>query len=83
MKIAPPRNEDLVAPLVIGESFLAAGENPEGAIAPPKTYENNFIHHEFLQFQKQYSPMAILSSIILSQQCCEVYSELGSSELLK
>jgi len=23
-----------------------------GAIAPPKTYESNFFHHDFLQFGK-------------------------------
>ena len=44
-----------------------------GAIAPPKTYESNFIHHDFVQFGKQHSRYkAILSSIVLSQQCCEV-----------
>jgi len=46
-----------------------------GAIATPKTYENNFIHHDFAQFGKQHSWLkAILSSIVLSQQCCEIYS---------
>jgi len=40
----------------------------------PKTYESNFIHHDFVQFGKQHSRYkAILSSIVLSQQCCEVY----------
>ena len=39
---------------------------------PPKTYESNFIHHNFLQFGEEHSwYKAILSSIILSQQCCE------------
>jgi len=45
------------------------------AIAPPKTHESIFIHHNILQFGKQhprYKP--IPSSIVLSQrQCCEVY----------
>jgi len=45
-----------------------------GAIAPPKTYESNFIHHDFAQFRKQdLRYKAILPSIVLSQQCCEVY----------
>ena len=40
----------------------------------PKTYVGNFIHHCFVQFRKQHARLkAILSSIILSQQCCEVY----------
>ena len=40
---------------------------------PPKTYERNFIQHDFLQFGKQHSRYkAILSSIVLSHQCCEV-----------
>jgi len=45
-----------------------------GAIASPQTYESNFIHHDFVQFGKQYSQCkAILPSIVSSQQCCEVY----------
>ena len=41
---------------------------------PPKTYESNFIRHDFLQFGKQQSRYkASLWSILLSQQCCEVY----------
>ena len=43
-----------------------------GAIAPPKTYESSFIHHDFVHFGKQYS-WYILQSIVLLQQCCEVY----------
>jgi len=42
---------------------------------PPKTYESNFIHHDFVQFGKQHSQYkAILPSIVFSQQGCEVYS---------
>jgi len=45
-----------------------------GAIAPQKSYANNFIHHYFVQFGKQYSRYkAISSSFVLSQQCCEAY----------
>ena len=45
-----------------------------GAIAPPKTYESNFIHREFLLFGKQHSRYrAILLSIVLPQQFCEEY----------
>ena len=40
---------------------------------PPKTYESNFFHHNFVQFGKQHSRYkVILSSIVLSQMCCEV-----------
>jgi len=36
---------------------------------PPKTYESDFIHHDFVQFQKKHSRYkAILPSIILSQR---------------
>jgi len=42
------------------------------AIAPPETYESNFIPNVFLQFRKKHSRnKAILLSIVLSQQCCE------------
>jgi len=45
-----------------------------GAIAPPKTYKSNSIHHYFVQFGKQHSQFkAILPSIVLSQQFCDVY----------
>jgi len=45
-----------------------------GRSPPPKTYESNFIHHDFVQFRKQHSRLkAILSSIVFLQQCCEVY----------
>jgi len=41
---------------------------------PPKTYECNFIHHNFAQCGKEQSPYkAFLSSTVLLQQCCEVY----------
>jgi len=41
-----------------------------GAIAAPKTYESNFIHHNFLQFGKLHlRHKAIFPSIVLSQQC--------------
>ena len=46
-----------------------------GAIAlPPKTYESNFIHNDFVQFRKKHSRYkAIFPSTVLSQQCCDVY----------
>ena len=55
--------------------YLETGADPgPGAIVPHKTYESNFIHHNFVQFGKQHSPYkAILSSTILSQQFCKVY----------
>jgi len=36
-----------------------------GGDRPPKTYESNFIHHDFIQFGKP--------SIVLSQKSCEVH----------
>jgi len=45
-----------------------------GAIAPAETYESYFIHHDFVQFGKQYSWCKVtFSAIVLSQQCCEGY----------
>jgi len=45
-----------------------------GAIALLKTYERDFIHHDFVKFGKQHLRYkAILLSIVLSQLCCEVY----------
>ena len=46
--------------LLVCNSYIAdlefqAGSDPEGAIeaiALPKTHESNFIHHEFVQFEK-------------------------------
>ena len=35
-----------------------------------KTYESNFIHHNFVQFGKHSRYKAVLSSTVLSQQCC-------------
>jgi len=54
-------------------NYARAGED-SGGQRPPKTYENNFIHHNFVKFRKQHMRYkAILSSIVLSLQCCEVY----------
>jgi len=45
-----------------------------GAVSPLKTYKSNFFHNDFLQFGKQHSRYkAIFTSIVLPQQCCEVY----------
>jgi len=45
-----------------------------GAIASSKTWESNFTHHDFVQFGKQHSQYEVfLPSIVLSQQCYEVY----------
>jgi len=55
-------------------NHITAAQGGIGVIPSPKTYESMFILHIFLQFGKQhlrYKP--ILSSIVLSQQCCEVY----------
>ena len=41
---------------------------------PRKTYESNFIQHDFVLIEKLLSRYkAIFLSIVLSQQCCEVY----------
>jgi len=46
----------------------AGGGSSGGAIDPPKTYESNFYHHDFIKFGKQHSRYeAILPSIVLSQ----------------
>ena len=43
-----------------------------GGRSPPKSYESNLIHHNFLKFGKQHlRHEAILLSIVLSQQFCE------------
>jgi len=45
-----------------------------GCIATLKTYESNFIHHDFIQSCKKHSRYnVILLPIVLSQQFCEVY----------
>jgi len=50
------------------------GGRESGTIAPPKTYESNFFHHNFVQFGKKRSRYkAMLTSIVLSKQCCEGY----------
>jgi len=36
-------------------SVVNAGAVPEGGDRPPKTYESNDVHHDFLQFGKQHS----------------------------
>jgi len=54
-----------------------SGADPKGGDwddRPPETYESNFFYHDFVQFGKQHWRFkAILTSIVLSQQCCEVY----------
>jgi len=58
----------------ISERMLLQSRGAIGAITPPKTYERNFIHQDFVQFGKKRSRYkAILPSIVLSQKCCEVY----------
>jgi len=52
---------------------VKTGVNP-GDHHPPENQRMNFIHHDCVQFGKQHSQYkAILSSIVLSRQCCEVY----------
>jgi len=53
---------------------IQGGDWGDRPIAPPKTYESKFIHNDILQFGKQHSRYkASLSSIVLIQQCCEIY----------
>jgi len=56
----------------IGKKYWRAWADPGGAIgaiATPKTYKRNFIHHDFVQIEKHHSRYhAILPSIVLSQQ---------------
>ena len=51
------------------------GRIQKGGDRPPETYESNFIHHKFVLIRRtQHSRYkATLSSIVLSQQCCEAY----------
>ena len=51
-----------------------------GGDRPLKAYESDFFHHYFVQFEKKHSRYtAILSSIVLTQQCREVYFISDSS----
>ena len=69
LEVADRFNDKWIAKLL----FLVRGES-KGGDRPPETYESNFIRHNFVQFGKLHSlHMAILSSIVLSQQCCEAY----------
>ena len=43
-----------------------------GVEPPLKIYKSNSFHHDCVQFEKLHSHKAILPSIVLSQQCCEV-----------
>jgi len=53
---------------------LRQGRIQGGAITSTRTYESNFIHHDFVQFGKQHLRYkAIFSSTVLSQHSCEVY----------
>jgi len=43
------------------------------AIAPPETYQLTLFANDCVQFAKHHSQYkAILSSVVLSQKCCEV-----------
>jgi len=59
------------------KSYVTIGTDPrecDWGDRRPKTYGSNFIHHDFVQFGKRHSRYkVILPSIVLSQQCCEVY----------
>ena len=56
------------------EHRVDAGADTRGQLWRSPPYESNFIHHDFVQLRKQHLQYkAILLSIVLSQQCCEVY----------
>ena len=63
--------------IIDSQSVRQGGSRGRGRLGRPllpKTYENNFFHHDFVQFGKQHSRYkSILTSIVLSQQYCEVY----------
>jgi len=55
------------------DDWMSTGEDPGWGDRPTKTYTSDFIHHDFVQFGKQgWRYRTILSSSVLSQQCCEV-----------
>jgi len=57
-----------------GNIRKSQGGSRGGGDRPPKAYESNFIHHDFVQFGKQHSRCKIiLGSIVLSQRSCEVH----------
>ena len=51
------------------------GESRGGDCPPPKTYESSFVHHYFVQFEKQHLRIRSFCgwSIVLSQLCCEAH----------
>ena len=50
----------------------------------PKTYKSNFSHHDFVQVRKQHSRYkAILSPIVLLQQCCVLHLSYSSEAVLR
>jgi len=64
--------------LLVVWTNLLQGRIQGRAITLSKTYVCNFTHHDFLQFGKQHSRQkTILSSNVLSQQCCEVHYTLS------
>jgi len=70
-KSQPTLVESLV---ILCVPFSGRSRGGDWAIALSKTYESKFIHHDFAQFRKQHSRYkAILPSIVLSMQFCEVY----------
>ena len=64
----PLRNDDSQPDLL-----TISRKDPRGEIGLPKTYGSNFFQYGFVQFGKLHSRCkAILPSIVLSQQSCEV-----------
>jgi len=63
----------------IYQTLLKIRGYPGGRLGdrPPKTSENNFIHHDFLQFGKQHSRYkAILSSIVFHSSVVKYTSSI-------
>ena len=54
--------------------WVEPGVDPERGDRPPQNLRKYLFHNEFVQSGKQHSRYkGILPSIVLSQQCCEVY----------
>ena len=86
LRVLPKASKDYF--LQKQKSIHTAGADPVGRTIGRspllKTYESNFIHNDFVQFRKQHSRLkAILSSIVLSQQYCDVcFISLGVAKPL-
>jgi len=56
----------------LSKRFLS--EKAIGAIAPSKSYESNFIHHDFVQFGKQHSQFKAILPPLFSHSNVVMYT---------